>query len=73
MAKYTLASNFLGPDGRMYRRADDNGRTLVHDFPDDWDLPKKAKPLTEALKEVEPEEAEPETLTALAKQQHGKK
>ncbi|HLP68077.1 MAG TPA: hypothetical protein VK181_11220 [Rhizobium sp.] len=75
MAKYILASNFLGPDGRMYRRADENGRTLVHDFPEDWVLPTKAKPLEEAVEELEAEAEppEPETLAEIAKKQHGKK
>ncbi|NJL70340.1 MAG: hypothetical protein HC888_01420 [Candidatus Competibacteraceae bacterium] len=75
MAKYVLRRPFHAPNGRVYRRTDAAGGVLVHDFPEDWDIPKTAKPLEEAKAELEAAagEPEPETLSAIAKQQHGKK
>lgn len=75
MPKIVLRRPFQGPDGRVYKRSDDSGQVLVHNFPDEWDLPKTAKPVEEAVAELEASklEPEPETLTAIAKQSHGKK
>lgn len=75
MAKYILRRPFLGPDGRIYKRTNDNGDVLVHDFPDDWEIPTKARSLEEASDELEAaaRPPEPETLSEIAKQQHGKK
>lgn len=72
--KVVLRRPFQAPNGRVYTRTDADGNVLVHDFPDDWKLPSTAKPLEEAVAELKSEEEpEPETLSALAKTQHGKK
>lgn len=75
MTKIVLRRPFQGPDGRIYRRQNEAGQILVHDFPPDWKLPSTAKPLEEAVEELAASapEPEPETLSAIAKQQHGKK
>lgn len=75
MVKVVLRRPFQGPDGRIYRRQNDAGRVVVHDFPDDWPIPKTAKPVEEAVQELQEagEPPEPQTLTEIAKSQHGKK
>lgn len=46
--KRILARDFYGPDGRMYKRATNDGQILVHTFPDDMKLPRTAMTVEEA-------------------------
>lgn len=67
MPKVVLARKFLGPDGRLYPRVNNADDVLVHNFPDSWTLPKKARSAEEVIAAAPAVEPEPETLSEITK------
>jgi ADP-ribose pyrophosphatase YjhB (NUDIX family) len=67
--KAVLSRAFYAPDGRLYKRANNAGELLVHNFPDHWTLPSGTVPAEEALKTaaLPAADPEPETLSQLSK------
>lgn len=66
-----LARNFLGPDGKLYARANSAGDVLVHTFPADWTLPKGAKSPRDLMQKDSAELPEPTTFAEMTKRGMG--